>query len=171
MKNHKVTVKGQNADPRKVVNRLHKKTNKHVNLISPILKEKKEEKKQEKEEEPKVVEVVLKIYMHCEGCAEDIKYCIHKMQGVYTVDTDMKNSQVTVKGVFEPKKLVEFIKRRAGKHACILKQTPLEKKDEDNNENAGDTIDLDEYYKIYPPGLVYAPQLFSEENPNACSVM
>lgn len=31
--------------------------------------------------QPKIFEVVLKILMHCEGCAEDIKYRIHKMQG------------------------------------------------------------------------------------------
>lgn len=31
---------------------------------------------------PKVVEVVLKIYLHCEGCAKDIKSCILKMPGL-----------------------------------------------------------------------------------------
>ncbi|CAL5418707.1 unnamed protein product [Camellia sinensis] len=181
MKNHTVTVKGEKADPKKILERLRKKSNKHVKLISPILKEKKEENKEAKKQEvqPKVVEVVLKIYMHCEGCSEDIKYRIHKMQGVMTVDTDMNNSQVTVKGMFEPNKLVEYINKRAGKHAVIMKQTLSEKKKDDENkggkkeqkEKDGEKIDLKDYYQIYPPGLVYAPQLFSDENPNACSVM
>lgn len=31
---------------------------------------------------PKIVEVVLKIYLHCEGCAKDVKRCIRKMPGL-----------------------------------------------------------------------------------------
>ncbi|KAA8528946.1 hypothetical protein F0562_033566 [Nyssa sinensis] len=105
VKNHKVTVKGKNADPTKVAERLRKKIHKHVELISPIPKAKKEEKKEAKKEEPKVVEVLLKIYMHCENCEREIKHCIHKMKGVQTVETDMGKSQVTVRGVFDTKKL------------------------------------------------------------------
>ncbi|XP_058192787.1 heavy metal-associated isoprenylated plant protein 7-like [Rhododendron vialii] len=172
MKTHRVIVKGKNADPRKVVDRLRKKTEKHIHLISPTLKV--EEKKEQKKEEPKIFEVVMKILMHCEGCAEDIKYRIHKMQEVHTVETDMKNAQVTVKGEFEPKKLVEYIHKKAGKHAVIVKQTPPKRKeDEKEKEKEKDCEKFNpcEYYQIHPPGLVYAPQLFSDENPNACSVM
>ncbi|KAI8005891.1 Heavy metal-associated isoprenylated plant protein 8, partial [Camellia lanceoleosa] len=57
MKNHIVIVKGKKADPKKILERLPKKSNKHVKLISPILRV-----------QPKEVEVVLKIYMHSEGC-------------------------------------------------------------------------------------------------------
>lgn len=52
-KNHKVVVKGKNADPLDVLERVKKKCGKHVELISPILlkpkqpvEAKKEEKKQ-----------------------------------------------------------------------------------------------------------------------------
>ncbi|KAI7996669.1 Heavy metal-associated isoprenylated plant protein 8 [Camellia lanceoleosa] len=38
MKNHIVTVKGKKADPKKILERLPKKSNKHVKLISPILR-------------------------------------------------------------------------------------------------------------------------------------
>lgn len=49
MKTHRVTVKGKNADPRILVDRLRKKTEKHIHLISPILEveEKEEQKKEE----------------------------------------------------------------------------------------------------------------------------
>lgn len=47
-KNQKVTVKGGNADPIKVAERLRKKTGKHVELISP--KPKKEQKDDKKPE-------------------------------------------------------------------------------------------------------------------------
>lgn len=30
---------------------------------------------------PKVFEVVLKINIHCEGCAKEVKHCIHNMEG------------------------------------------------------------------------------------------
>lgn len=26
-------------------------------------------------------EVVLKMYIHCEGCAKEVKHCIHDMEG------------------------------------------------------------------------------------------
>lgn len=161
LKNHKVTVKGKTVDPERIVEWLRKRSNKHISLISPTLKE---EKKEE------VVEVVLKIYMHCEGCAADIKYNIHKMQGVFTVETDMKNSQVIVKGAFDPKKLVDFISRRVGKNAVVVKQTPPEKKEDDKGKKGKkNEMEMDQ---IYPPGHVYAPdRILSEENPNACSVM
>ncbi|XP_058194384.1 heavy metal-associated isoprenylated plant protein 8-like [Rhododendron vialii] len=168
LKNHKVTVKGKDVDPENVVERLRKKSNKHISLISPILEGRKEEGKEEKKEESNVVEAVLKIYMHCESCAADIKYSIHKMQGVLAVETDMKNSQVIVKGAFDPKKLVDFINRRAGKNAVVVKQTPDKKEDVKGKKGKKTEGEGDQ---IYPPGLVYAPQIFSEENPNACSVM
>lgn len=42
-KNHKVTVKGANADPIKVSERLRIKSGKHVELISPQKQDNKEE--------------------------------------------------------------------------------------------------------------------------------
>ncbi|XP_052203970.1 heavy metal-associated isoprenylated plant protein 7-like [Diospyros lotus] len=175
-KNHRVTVKGKKAEPRKVMERLRKKGHYHVTLISPVLVEKKEVKKEEKKEEaraPKVVEVVLKIFLHCEACVEDIKRCIHRMQGVYSVEAEMEKSRVTVKGEIEAKKLAEYVKRKAGKHAEIVMVLP-EKEDEEDakrKQEGENKIDLEGLYRIYPPGLVYAPQLFSEENPNACCAM
>ncbi|PSS28608.1 Heavy metal-associated isoprenylated plant protein, partial [Actinidia chinensis var. chinensis] len=164
MSNHKVTVRGEIANPKIVVERLRRRTNKPVALISPILKEKTEEERKEekrKEEErkkPKMVEVVLKVYMHCEG--------------VLTVVIDMNTSQVTVKGAFEPYQLVEYINKNAGKHAMIVKKTPsMEKEGENKNEKQGEKMNIKDYSQIYLPGGVYAPQFFSEENPNACSVM
>ena len=98
-----------------------------------------------------------------------VKLCV---LGVLTVVTDMSTSQVTVKGAFEPHQLVEYINKKIGKHATIVKKTPPTKKEGENkNEEQGEKIDTKNYYQMYPPGLVYAPQFFSEENPNACSVM
>ncbi|KAL1547732.1 heavy metal-associated isoprenylated plant protein 8-like [Salvia divinorum] len=157
-KNHQVRVKGANADPIKVSERLRIKSGKHVELISPQKQDKKEEKKPP---EPIVSEVVLKIYIHCEGCANEVKQCILKMEGVQTVNPDAEKNTVTVKGSMDPKKLVEFVSKRGGRHAEILKETNINKSDQNDANSNCDTHHQ----------LVFAPQLFSDENPNACSLM
>ncbi|KAJ4975042.1 hypothetical protein NE237_008216 [Protea cynaroides] len=133
--------------------------------------------------------------------------------GVEAADPDLKNSLVTVKGVFDPSKLVEYVYKRTGKHAVIVKQEP-EKKEEKGKEEKGAGEEKDkggdggekkegegetkaaggaeeeetkmemkknefQYYfypQYYQPPkyameYVYPPQIFSDENPNACSVM
>lgn len=150
--------------------------------------------------------------------------------GVESAEPDLKSSEVTVKGVFDPPKLVEYVYKRTGKHAVIVKQEP-EKKDkeeskdgnkeekkakeggggggdketkaeEEKKEGKGEeakpeakeaaaatteetnkVIELQaNAYQYYPPSqyypprypmemYAYPPQIFSDENPNACSVM
>ncbi|XP_047314633.1 heavy metal-associated isoprenylated plant protein 7-like [Impatiens glandulifera] len=249
-KTHKVVVKGEKADPLKVLERVQKKSHRQVELLSPIPKppapeepKKVEEKDLPKPEEPKevpqVIIVALKVHMHCEACAQEIKRRILKMKGVEKVDADLKISQVTVKGIFDPSKLLEYVYKRTGKQAVILKQEPekkeeVEKAKEENkgeeeaaapppapapaveeekkdgggeetkekkegddtaapappaDEDAGKVVEVkkNEFYyyyptnfQLYPPRFAtemysthpgYAPQMFSDENPNACSVM
>lgn len=147
-----------------------------------------------------------------------------------SAEPDLKSSQVTVKGVFDPAKLVEYVHKRTGKQAEIVKQEP-EKKDnkeeakegskdekksgeegdkdkksggeaaaEENKEKKGDgnegsaaaapaegaavteetkvveflkRNEYNYYQQRYAmePLYAYPPQIFSDENPNACSVM
>lgn len=128
-----------------------------------------------------------------------------------SVDPDLKSSQVTVKGVFDPPKLVEYVYKRTGKHAVIVKQEVEKKKDEEKggekeakgeektddkkgeegknvggDGGGGAVEELEEtkvvetkknesqyypYHLRYTMDIAYAPQIFSDENPNACSVM
>ncbi|KAK4375762.1 hypothetical protein RND71_006439 [Anisodus tanguticus] len=249
-KTHKVVVKGEKADPLKVLERVQKKSHRQVELLSPIPKppplaeepkkpeEKEAVKPEEKKEEPQVITVILKVHMHCDACAQEIKRRIQRMKGVENAEPDLKNSQVIVKGVFEAAELVEYVNKRTGKRAVIVKVEPEKKpeeetkpkedekeekktdekeskKAEDNkkekreevastaNGEAAATPATDEpvqnddakvvevkknefyYYHhpqnhqlynpqkfaheiyVYPP----PPQIFSDENPNACSVM
>ncbi|KAL2935557.1 Heavy metal-associated isoprenylated plant protein 7 [Bienertia sinuspersici] len=247
-KTHKVVVKGEKADPLKVLDRVQKKTHRQVELLSPIPKppadepkkaeEKEPPKPEEKKEEPKEITVLLKVHMHCEACSLEIKKRIERMKEVEEATPDLKNSQVTVKGTFIPAKLVEYVYKRTGKHATIIKQDPPPekkedgkgkdgkeekkgengdegKKDDNNNKKEekgekkeptngdgggegekpavaaeGDAaVAVEEGPKIvelrrnefnyYPPrnGMEmyayssYPPQIFSDENPNACSIM
>lgn len=245
-KTHKVVVKGEKADPLKVLGRVQKKTHRQVELLSPIPKppaeepkkpeEKEPPKPEEKKEEPKDITVVLKVHMHCEACSLEIKKRIERMKEVERATPDLKNSEVTVKGTFEATKLVEYVYKRTGKHASIVKQDPPpekkddgkgkdgkeEKKGENGEEGkkteqkggegkgekkeegggggeggggeggkpaAGDSdgatvveegpriveLKRNEFY-YYPPRYAtemytYPPQIFSDENPNACSIM
>ncbi|KEH21012.1 putative heavy metal-associated domain, HMA [Medicago truncatula] len=236
-KSHKVIVKGEKADPLKVLERVQRKSHRQVELLSPIPKPPSEEEKQidEKEkpkpeeekkvEEPKVIIVILKVHMHCEACSQEIKRRIEKIKGVESAEPDLKNSLVTVKGVLETDKLVEYVYKRTGKQAVIVKQEPEKKEEsketkeeekkteegekdqkgsgeveekkeaaaaaEGDGKPSGDgeggaeevkVVELkrNEYY-FNPPrygtefyayaGPAYPPQIFSDENPNACSIM
>lgn len=75
----------------------------------------------------------------------------------------MEKNMVTVKGSMDPQKLVEFISKRSGRNAEIVKKT--------NKKATSDDIESKGSKQTYPQELVYAPQLFSDENPNACSIM
>jgi hypothetical protein len=146
---------------------------------------------------------------------------------VESAEPDLKNSLVTVKGVIESDKLVEYVYKRTGKQAVIVKQEEEkkeeaketkeeEKKTEENEKekkgsgegeekkeascaaegdgksSGGDgggaeetkvvELKINEYHYNYNPpsmefyaynntGQPYPPQMFSDENPNACSVM
>lgn len=243
----KVVVKGEKADPLKVLERVQRKSHRQVELISPIPKPKAEEEKkpeeaekpkpEEKKEEPQIITVVLKVHMHCEACAQEIKKRILKMKGVESAEPDLKSSEVTVKGVFDPPKLVEYVYKRTGKHAVIVKHEP-EKKDKEESKDGKEEKKAEEgggggggdketkakeekkegkgeeakpeakeaaaatteetnkmielqanpfqhYPQMYPQRYAtemypqryanemyaYPPQIFSDENPNACSVM
>ncbi|XP_056170228.1 heavy metal-associated isoprenylated plant protein 7-like [Syzygium oleosum] len=244
---HKVVVKGEKADPLKVLERVQKKSHRQVELLSPIPKPPApEEKKPEEKEPPKpqekkeeLITVVLSVNMHCEACAQESKKRILRMKGVESAEPDLKSSEVTVKGVFEPPKLVEYVYKRTGKHAAIVKQEPAKKEEEkpkdakeekkadeggggggdkksegeSKEKKEGDAAEaeaeaeataenkvremMNEYYyysqfysaprnvpmDVYAPPpaynynqplvatAAYPPQIFSDENPNACSVM
>ncbi|KAE9601380.1 hypothetical protein Lal_00023707 [Lupinus albus] len=230
-KTHIVVVKGEKADPLKVQERVQRKSHRQVELLSPIPKPPVEEEKkpeeekpkpEEKKEEPQVITVVLNVHMHCEACSQEIKRRIEKMKGVESAEPDLKSSQVSVKGIFEAEKLVEYVYKRTGKQAVIVKQEPEKKEEakeaakeekkaeeghkdkkasgegeenkekkegkeakttEGNAEETNQVLELKrneyhyippryemEYYHAYP-GPSYPPQIFSDENPNACTVM
>ncbi|KAG4931883.1 Heavy metal-associated isoprenylated plant protein 7 [Glycine soja] len=140
---------------------------------------------------PPVVTVVLKVRMHCEACAQVIQKRIRKIKGVESVETDLANDQVIVKGVVDPAKLVDHVYKRTKKQASIVKdgekkeeekkeeekkeEKEEEKKGEEENKGGEDNkteIKRSEYWpsKNYID-YAYDPEIFSDENPNACSVM
>lgn len=127
-----------------------------------------------------------------------IRSCI--FAGIYSVKTDIKAQTLTIEGTIEPEKFRSYLKKKLHKHIDITadkksvdsskpstekknesteKEKPKEKsssettttkiaeiqiKQSDNNVNNNSNVP---YFIHY----VYAPQLFSDENPNACRVM
>ncbi|XP_004293397.1 PREDICTED: neurofilament medium polypeptide-like [Fragaria vesca subsp. vesca] len=167
----------------------------------PAEEEKKEEpkepekKEEKKEEPPAVVTVILKVRMHCEACAQVLQKRIRKIQGVESVVTDVGNDQVVVTGVVDPAKLADDVYKKTRKPVSIVpkeeekkeEEKKEEKKEEtkDEEKKEGETVEgkgsddnksfdikRSEYWpsKHYSD-YAYTPQIFSDENPNACSVM
>ena len=119
--------------------------------------------------------------------------CLFYWEGVESVTIDLANDRVTVKGLLDPEKLVVDVYKKTKKQAIVVKDEEKkeegkkeeEKKEdketkkegeeakEDDQDNKGMDIMKNEYYgpKSYTEYSTYVPQMFSDENPNACSVM
>ncbi|KAL1550478.1 heavy metal-associated isoprenylated plant protein 8-like [Salvia divinorum] len=85
------------------------------------------------------------------------------MEGVERVDVDVEKNVVRVKGSMDPHKLVEFISNTGGRTAEIVQTESV------NGEREGE--DCSCHCNASQQDQVYAPQIFSDENPNSCSVM
>ncbi|BBG93872.1 Heavy metal transport/detoxification superfamily protein [Prunus dulcis] len=156
--NQRVVVKGKRANPLKVLERLQKKYSSNAELISPKPKpENKEKKEPQKKEEaqPQAVQMILKILGENES-----------------VEANMESSRVTVRGVVDPPKLIEYIKKQLGKHAEIVKQEQGHKQgNNNNNKKDPERENIFQYPPQYSSQHIYPNQTFSDENPFACSIM
>ncbi|KAL1316018.1 hypothetical protein AAHE18_05G036600 [Arachis hypogaea] len=115
----------------------------------------------------------IKVKMDCEGCERRAKKSVEGMKG----------SKLTVKGYVDPEKVLERVRQRTGKKAEFWPYVPYDVVPHPYAPEA--------YDKKAPPGYVRnvlldpeASQLarassfevkyttaFSDENPNACTVM
>ncbi|KAK9095352.1 hypothetical protein Scep_026821 [Stephania cephalantha] len=179
-------------DIAKIHERIKKITKKKVDLIchipkSTISKESSDEIKivKEKKETKELVlsTTTVKVHMHCGKCEYDLKKKILKLKGVHSVKTDFKAQTLAAEGTIEPTKLVEYIQKRVHKYAEIVTQKKEQEKKEKVKEVETKKVTEEEKKVIevktakainnapYIVHHVYAPQLFSDENPNACSIM
>ncbi|KAJ4892748.1 heavy metal-associated isoprenylated plant protein 3 [Raphanus sativus] len=117
---NKVVVSGKFDDPLKILHRVQKKFSKNAELISPKPnpnQDQKKEQQQKKESAPQIKTATLKMNIHCEGCVNEIKRGIEKIKGIQTAEPDRSKSMVVVRGVMDPPKLVEEIKKKLKRHA------------------------------------------------------
>lgn len=92
----------------------------------------------------------------------------------------METSMVTVRGIVDPPKLLEYIKKQLGKHAEIVKKEEDKGqgkdkdkcKGKDNNPISPEVVEIKfQYPPQYSVEHIYPCQSFSDENPLACSIM
>ncbi|KAJ6332408.1 hypothetical protein OIU76_010740 [Salix suchowensis] len=101
--------------------------------------------------------------MHCEACAQVLQKRVRKIQGIYkSVKTDLANGQTK--------------KRKEEEKKEEKKEEKEEEKKDGEEEKAEDDKKLEIKKNEYWPSkdyseYAYAPEIFSDENPNACSVM
>ncbi|KAL3536241.1 hypothetical protein ACH5RR_004702 [Cinchona calisaya] len=147
---NKLTVKG-NVDPSWLREKVEQKTKKKVELVQPQPKkeggggggdEKKDAVKKsdvkkhddaQKPKQPQVSTVVLKIRLHCDGCAHKIKRIIKKVDGVEDVTIDSEKDLVTIKGTMDMKDLIPYLKDKLRRSVDIVPP----KKDDGGGDKKG----------------------------------
>ncbi|KAJ4825843.1 hypothetical protein Tsubulata_023353 [Turnera subulata] len=194
-----VKVKGE-IDVIKVHKLIERLSRKRVELVSPqpqikvndaASTEKKAEKSSTKQ--PILRTTSLKVHMHCDKCENDLQTKLLKHKDIYSVKTDMNAQILTVQGSIEPDQLLRFMRKNLHKSAEITSSKVVveerkEKGKEDQTkpkpksvESRETTTEFEVEKRVevktkegtqpYFIHYVYAPQLFSDENPNACYVM
>ncbi|CAN6442637.1 unnamed protein product [Victoria cruziana] len=124
--------------------------------------------------------VELKVRLDCDGCERRVRNAVSSMKGVKSVDVIRKQNRVVVKGYVTPKKVLKRV-RSTGKRPELWPYVPY--------NLVAYPYAAGTYDKKAPPGFVRkaaapaaatdgAPylheslaSLFSDDNPNACSIM
>ncbi|KAL5555941.1 hypothetical protein UlMin_038177 [Ulmus minor] len=123
--------------------------------------------------------VELKVRMDCDGCELKVKKALSSLSGVKSVEINRKQQKVTVSGYVEASKVLKKAKS-TGKRAEIWPYVPYSLVSHPYAAQA--------YDKKAPPGYVRKVEstaitasvtayedpyitMFSDDNPNACSIM
>ncbi|GAA0139281.1 hypothetical protein LIER_35059 [Lithospermum erythrorhizon] len=121
--------------------------------------------------------VEIKVKMDCDGCVRRVKNAVSSMKGVRSVDVNQKQSKVTVYGNVEPNKVLKKVKE-TGKKAEFWPYVPYNLVSYPYASQAYDKKAPSGYVRNVAQALPSpnAPEekltyLFSDENPNACSIM
>ncbi|KAE8790998.1 Superoxide dismutase 1 copper chaperone [Hordeum vulgare] len=128
--------------------------------------------------------VELKVRMDCDGCELKVRNALSSMKGVQSVEINRKQYKVTVQGFVEPHKVVKRV-QATGKKAEIwpyipynLVAHPYAAQTYDKKAPPGYVRKVDAVMPVASygagPGAAQEERLttmFSDDNPNACSVM
>ncbi|XP_078446132.1 heavy metal-associated isoprenylated plant protein 3-like [Wolffia australiana] len=108
----------------------------------PAEKKKDEGEKNKKEEGP--ITVVLKVDMHCEGCARKVRHAVKGFGGIESVSTDCNSNKLTVVGKVDPWKVRDQVEGKLHKPVALVspniprkeeKPTKEEKKPDEKKPN------------------------------------
>ncbi|WMV16909.1 hypothetical protein MTR67_010294 [Solanum verrucosum] len=121
--------------------------------------------------------VEIKVKMDCDGCERRVKNAVRRMKGVKTVEVIRKQHRVIVSGYVDPARVLNRIKS-TGKRAEMWPYIPYNLVSYPYVAQAYDKKAPSGFVKNVPQALI-APNateerithLFSDDNPNACSIM
>ncbi|CAL9225098.1 unnamed protein product [Arabidopsis halleri] len=139
---------------------------------------------QEKDENPEVEEKIdthetstTKVEIHiaflCEKYEVDIEKVISKFQGVKTCVVDIENQKIVITSDFDEEKLLEKLKKKMRKR---INKVEKKRKDEEAKIviEKDEEIEMDKGVYMYPNSddekEMAKYMMFSDENPNACSI-
>ncbi|XP_019182581.1 PREDICTED: heavy metal-associated isoprenylated plant protein 21-like [Ipomoea nil] len=121
--------------------------------------------------------VEIKVKMDCDGCERRVKNAVKNMKGVKSVEVNRKQHRVTVSGFIDPKKVLGKIKS-TGKRAEMWPYVPYNLVYYPYASQAYDKRAPSGYVKNVPQALPppnateeRITYMFSDDNPNACSIM
>ncbi|XP_031400120.1 heavy metal-associated isoprenylated plant protein 20-like [Punica granatum] len=121
--------------------------------------------------------VDIKVKMDCDGCERRVRNAVSSMKDAKSVEVNRKQSKVTVSGYVDPNKVLKRV-RRTGKRAEFWPYVPYNLVAYPYVAQAYDKRAPSGYVRDVPQALPSpnAPDekfmtLFSDENPNACSIM
>ncbi|KAF4394284.1 hypothetical protein CsatB_022976 [Cannabis sativa] len=121
--------------------------------------------------------VEIKVKMDCDGCERRVKNAVTSMKGAKQVEVNRKQSKVTVTGYVEANKVLKKVKS-TGKKAELWPYVPYNLVAYPYVAQAYDKKAPSGYVKNVVQALP-SPNasdeklvtMFSDENPNACSIM
>ncbi|KAJ3695686.1 hypothetical protein LUZ60_001063 [Juncus effusus] len=121
--------------------------------------------------------VDLKVKMDCDGCERRIRHAVSNIRGVTAVNINRKISRVTVTGYIDTKKVMERV-RSTGKRgepwpytSANLVRYPYVAGAYDKKAPAGFVRSVPQAMPSPNALDVKYMSMFSDENPNACSIM
>lgn len=82
------------------------------------------------------ITVVLKLHLHCDGCAKKVKRSLRYIEGVETVKVDSASNKLTIIGKVDPVHIKERVEYKTKKKVELI--SPKPKKDDGGEKKADD---------------------------------
>ncbi|XP_009773515.1 heavy metal-associated isoprenylated plant protein 22 [Nicotiana tabacum] len=121
--------------------------------------------------------VEIKVKMDCDGCERRVKNAVKRMKGVKTVEVIRKQNRVIVSGYIEAQRVLNRVKS-TGKRAEMWPYVPYNLVSYPYVAQAYDKKAPSGFVKNVPQARLTPNDteekityLFSDDNPNACSIM
>ncbi|PSS23700.1 Heavy metal-associated isoprenylated plant protein, partial [Actinidia chinensis var. chinensis] len=116
------------------------------------------------------ITVVLKLDMHCEGCATKIKRAVRNYKGVKEVKADIAGNKLTVTGKVDPAKIRTRVEEKTHKKVELLSPQPIiaaagdgdKKSDKKSGKKSGDKKTEDKKPKVTSRTVVFKIPLHCE---------